>query len=336
MKRSLFVAIVSALFLISSVALAEEDEHCDCSEDTICQVESYMVCATEPWPCEFDEDEEEFDCLPIDEGPIEECYEETFVWCAPKECESDADCSEDNVCVEYVYESCSMPGCADPGDECDAEATCDVETYQYCVPPYLAPCQEDSDCGEGFTCEARDYGCADISPDGGFNDGDDLDEEWSGCDEPDDDAPKYCSLIYVPCESDLDCDGGFECFQEDRYVCVDGDGDAPDSGEGWDGDDSDDMGDSAMPCVGEGDSYCAPPNYYYGGGGYDYGGGVMEDAELISSERVDDDGSAPDSSGQTSSGGRRASACAAVPGQAPPLGFVLVGLVMGLVALRRR
>ncbi len=317
MRRVALALFTTLIFLVPMTAFADED--CECPENFSCELVSFTICEeyTEPVDCMVDEEEEdEVDCVMPEPGEGD-CYEVESYECIPVECESDADCSGDGVCVEFVYEWCSMPGCGPEEDSCATEAECGVETEQICVPPYQAPCDVDTDCGDGFTCEARHYGCPDVS----HSDGDDPVSDDDLCGEPDEDAPKRCVLISQSCDDDSDCDGGFVCHGGDQPAC-------PTIGV-----DPDDEPGSPMPCE-EVSGFCAPEDYYYHGGGGWAGSGDPEgeaDVELMGSSRVDE--SAPPAGGGS---GGSASACATVPTEAPPLGFVIAGMLLGMVALRRR
>jgi hypothetical protein len=50
-----------------------------------------------------------------------------------------------------------------PPDDADCEPTepvetkpCEPETKQFCAPQWLAPCTQDSDCGDGFNCKEQE------------------------------------------------------------------------------------------------------------------------------------------------------------------------------------
>ena len=104
-----------------------------------------------------------------DEPEETEETEETFKTCAPKMCNTDADCGGDLLCVLETYECPSRlspdkaprSDCAE-GEDCgeipgeeepkETEDPCEPETVGHCAPKWLAPCQVDVDCGPGFTC----------------------------------------------------------------------------------------------------------------------------------------------------------------------------------------
>lgn len=161
----------------------------------------------EPPPCE---PEEIWACVPPPPDP----------------CESDADCEEGLICVTYDVSVCSGGGAVDcpPGSECPEPdpPECEDATESYCVPPYFAPCSEDADCGEGFSCvEGETCGCS-AGGAGGTSSGDGASTDGSsgsgssGTDEVPDcgcepSGELYCQLDEMPCESDADCPDDFVC-----------------------------------------------------------------------------------------------------------------------------
>ena len=100
-----------------------------------------------------------------------------------------------------------------PDDEPNYE--CMTEQESYCVPPYLAPCQADADCGAGFTCEA-DVICEPCAVSATCmideNGNEVCEEEPTDCEsscEPS--GTSYCQIQEVMCDSDADCAQGFIC-----------------------------------------------------------------------------------------------------------------------------
>ncbi len=167
-----------------------------------------------------------------------DCEPETFYGCVPAPCQSDADCGEGLVCLTFESASCSdtaepMPVC-EPGQECEepsgvpAPPECETETVSFCGPKYLAACEVDGDCGEGFTCEvAEECSCSgggatptDPVPEPGQDGGDAGDPMPPR--EFDDGAPpeecvceptgeKYCQAQEIACEDDAACPTGWTC-----------------------------------------------------------------------------------------------------------------------------
>lgn len=134
-------------------------------------------------------------CPPGEECPEPEpCDEEEYSECVPSPtaCETNADCSDEWECVTFTYEDCwgedtpePMPAPDEPGsggsdDDPDGEGheegdredpegsfECETVSESYCAPPYVAPCETDSDCGEGFGCvEIEECSCGGSSGSG--------------------------------------------------------------------------------------------------------------------------------------------------------------------------
>ncbi len=141
-------------------------------------------------------------------------------------------CSSDELCVTYTYESCSgedtpavacevegegASNCAPP--QSDDPPTCETRTQSYCVPPFVAPCEVDADCGLGFTCEAREScqgSCTsvDCGPDE-----EDCSSQPSDCSEScEPTGERSCELIETPCDSNADCSAGLSCVDVSDYM----------------------------------------------------------------------------------------------------------------------
>lgn len=337
--RQILSLAATALFVgLAAPAVAQEGEcttDADCSDGYVCETIEYGYCtdcaAPEPGG-------EPTDC-------VSECVEGSENVCVPpppKQCSDTEPCDGDDVCVTYTFESCSgggaVPTCP-PEDPCPApepaeEPSCTSESESYCVPKYYAPCQQDSDCGAGFTCEDVEVcTCSGgVAPDEGGG-GSTGSEGGTGDTEP---APvddctcepageKYCQLIEQECTSDADCAQDLTCQDmggETRpaIACAPGE-DCPDV-------------EPVDPV-----SYCAPPGYYYYGGG----GGAREavadatgheSGEVTSAER--EEFFPVDGDDETGGGGSKGkpSTCAVGAGS-EPAGSLLV-LLLGLVAARIR
>jgi MYXO-CTERM domain-containing protein len=258
--------IVFTIFFASSLLLAPSASAAgDCDTDTDC--ESYETCEVVG--------EATCACPPGDAGC--ECPDtgtEEFKECVPEPpdpCESDAECSGDLVCVTQTYEECTGGGSAgacevtsDGGMNCldvgttDVSESCETITEGYCLPSYLAPCQTDTDCGTGFTCQTYEVcecsGGGSTGSGGTGGDGADAgrttDDAGSSCTcEP---AGKACELVETECTSDADCSGDLTCqTYADSDVgsepCVD-DGDTTSCG-------SVDAGSAGST------EYCLPPDW---------------------------------------------------------------------------
>jgi MYXO-CTERM domain-containing protein len=273
--------------------LEEEIERCESTEVI---TESYC----EPGPCETDADcgenmvcveyvddwcsgvsneecDENGDCTTYDEEPV--CETEVYKECSTlhgMDCETDADCGDELVCVEFTAEWCSGGGdvvCDESGDctVIEEEIECGSEVFKECMYQYEAPCEADADCGEGFSCVPEEI-CTCIGGDDMVDtDGDGTSDGTAGVapkdpavdeDEPmpvgDSDAidcsceptgTNRCELQEIDCEDDADCPAGMICaVPHDTVPCVvddDGNMDCPDveptsqgqcSPEGWYGD----------------------------------------------------------------------------------------------------
>jgi hypothetical protein len=159
---------------------------------------------------------------------------------ASGECADDSDCGPGQVCA-------SAPGSCPPCDlsegSCESqELECDEESDgSICVPSYLAPCEADADCGEGFECVRV---ACDVPSVGESHDG-----ERPCVDEAGEEGQGYCSLLLIPCESSEECAEGWSCEEsyDDSASC------GPDEDETC-----------LLPEPGEdsGASYCVPPSSF--------------------------------------------------------------------------
>lgn len=319
----------------------------DCGEGFECIVESGEACSSAP-------------CAPgeaCDEEPVCEPYEYSYCAYDLQECATDTDCTDGFVCYSYSYESCvgnDLP-CASEGECPEPEpAVCETIEEAYCVPPYVAPCEVDADCGDGFACvEAQSCGCGgsggtDAPPvpgeDGGSSGSSDGSEGEPGDagtpDEPGDrDVPEddcgcepagefYCEPQVVECATDSDCPAEWTCSE---------------------------MGVAPAPCyydedtdetvcdepTDEGTLYCMPPDWGFWGGGAGSPDGGYEDslAEATGGEpRSTDDAEGgggtpePEPNGADDGTAEEKAGCSAASaaGLAPAFGM------FGLVAFFRR
>jgi hypothetical protein len=187
--------------------------------------------------------------------------------CQPGSCAADVDCGEGMVCFRDTFTECSgsgdAPACG-PGEECAVpappdEPSCNEREIALCIPRYVLPCEQDLDCGDGFSCEAGEEctcsGSAGDVADGGTaepNMAEDFAEfapvppADAGTDRP---APaqdaavggkeptcecrpterKHCELKEMICSTDADCPRDFTCksYGDDAATCSSSDsGDA--------------------------------------------------------------------------------------------------------------
>ncbi|MDD9943634.1 MAG: hypothetical protein OXU20_21515 [Myxococcales bacterium] len=235
----------------AGLAVAQDvecDSDADCGLGRVCEVVGAGATCAAPAPCPEDE--------PCPEPPACEFFELRL--CVPGPCDEDADCPDDERCVTETWTECveypSERVCTETADgvECEwidpepvaLEDACETLTKSTCRPPWQGPCEQDNDCGPGFTCEQSlscwctgsgpiegepDFsaegsdpehyehqggdGDAEVGESGEVDPGErttmpDLaDDPQCGC-EP---AEHYCQLIDAPCETDDDCEVGLTC-----------------------------------------------------------------------------------------------------------------------------
>ena len=196
----------------------------DCSEGWVCETVGAVACT-------------DMACPPDEECPEPPpCEEEEWTECVPDltECVADSDCPEPFVCITVEYTECSgsatSPACP-PGEDCPdppepEEPDCEEGEESFCAPPYIAPCEEDDDCGEGFTCEeVQECACSGGGAVGGGSSGstgtDSGGDDDSGDGEGDDDGfdcdcegidEYYCQPEEIDCEEDPDCPEDWSCM----------------------------------------------------------------------------------------------------------------------------
>ena len=187
-------------------------------------------------------------CPPGETCPEPDCDSEVISACLPAECVTDADCPPELTCMTVGYSTCTntaeTPPCP-PGETCtdggveggsggDGE-TCTDETVSFCVPPYVAPCTTDTDCGPGFTCiPATSCVCSGSGsvtplpddPDGTETHPDEGDEPDGTGGSPDDDCQceetgeMMCQAEVIACASDAECPTDWTCDSITAGVCT--------------------------------------------------------------------------------------------------------------------
>jgi hypothetical protein len=253
----------------------------DCANGFSCRVIGAANCPPPP-PRDPNNPDEPVDPLPCAPQEFRVCVPPPPAQCDPARLS--ADCSGGTICVTYTYESCEASmGCACPGngqpcacdDEPKPEPICQTESQSYCVPPYLAPCEADADCGAGFTCEQEEVciaSCPGGSPGAPEPGGGDCTMSCSPS------GTSYCRLIERTCQADADCGVGFVCQQISQPT--------PDVGSGTcsvdkDGNETCTPGQPSQPPVSE--SYCMPEGWERwgspGGGQYDKDSPIRNGAE---------------------------------------------------------
>jgi len=272
-------------------------------------------------------------CPPCPEGEAcGDCEEETFRTCqfVPEACEVSTGCSNGWECITITSESCDQPACEPGGSEAceDREPTCETQEESWCIPPWALPCEEDADCGGGFTCEPRACGCggggSGSSGEGGSS-GDPAEEPASEDCECTAEETGACQLIPVPCGSDDECEGGFVCssLHDGTSSCaIDSEG-------------NEICEESEPP-----ESQCMPPGYdeVMGGGGPARGGGE-EATNDLGAPRGGETGASDDDQGAGAStpdeSSRTLLSCAQAS-RSHELALALVGLLGARGGLRRR
>lgn len=139
---------------------------------------------------------------------------------AQSECESDSDCGEGMICMDYGQAPCPARPPCEPGTDCpDIEWECPDVSFRSCVP---GPCETDADCGDGLKCTAFEFAECSGSPGALPCDSDDEPCEFE---EPE---PVECTMGVTyecapawsgECEADADCGPGFTCTEAESCWC---------------------------------------------------------------------------------------------------------------------
>lgn len=163
-------------------------------------------------------------CLEGEECPPCEPEEQHF--CAPADCDTDADCPDHMLCNSYETRDCpeETPTCSetDTEEECSAkwaawEAQCVPGEAKECTPRWYLPCEVASDCGAGFECvQGESCSVAGSDPEQAKRD--------AASDAPVDvvctpTEERYCQMIEQACESDSDCLENWSCAENPEGVC---------------------------------------------------------------------------------------------------------------------
>lgn len=143
----------SAVTLVSSHVRAACATNADCDRGFECKVVGGGACpgyvCPENQPC----------------PPPPPCEPVEIRDCVPGSCAVDADCADGMVCFASTNSICTgtaTPACP-PDVKCNIPPpeppTCTTTTEHLCVPRYLLPCNEASDCGAGFNCVPDPESC---------------------------------------------------------------------------------------------------------------------------------------------------------------------------------
>ncbi|MFT6397877.1 MAG: MYXO-CTERM domain-containing protein [Bradymonadia bacterium] len=318
-------------------------------------------------------------CLPGEEcSESEPCVGEEYSSCvpAPTACETNDDCSDEWECVTFTYEDCwgedtpqpapapDEPGSGGSDDEPDGDEEddredpgesfeCETVSEAYCAPPYVAPCEVDSDCGDGFGCieiEQCSCGGSDGSgssgSSGGSSDPSPVPPEEGGDDSggdsgSDDDEPSDGDGMPVE-EPDCECTGAGEFYCEPMDIDCEADSDCPDEWtcESW-------GVSTSVPCfededgnvicedegTAEEDSQCEPPGWGAWGGAA--GGGYDEDLANGPARATAEEGGSDDAANGIPFAAAPADEDGCSSSSTAPRGAGLLAL-LALVGLRRR
>ncbi len=201
---------------VGNAAAQECASDSECADGEFCELDPLIEYCENPepgteWACENIEDATGF------------CEDATG------RCQDDSDCEENFSCRKNAM-GISMVGCA-AGEDCADQKPVELTpTYGRCRAEPIV-CEDDSDCPSPLYCESPDMGECSISSDG-----------ESSCPE---EMVKICSYQPVECDTDDDCESGYECVEAGTdEECSPADADVP----------IDDPGERPVPdeaCVGE-------------------------------------------------------------------------------------
>src|SRR5690606_5854138 len=130
-------------FAVSPMAMAQAPcAENACPEGYTCEEIRYDAC---PWDCDNDGN-----CS------VGDCETQTYSACQRAACETDDDCGADMACQTFTNDCAApvAPACP-PGEACpepEPPPTCEDTEYRQCTPRTELPCEESSDCGEGYDC----------------------------------------------------------------------------------------------------------------------------------------------------------------------------------------
>lgn len=235
MKKKMLVSLLAGALMLTSATAFAQDGECttddECQAGWTCEEVGGYTCSSPACPPGEECGEPE----PCESGVIMGCVPPPPEACDPAAAEP---CADGLVCVTETHEECDavaepQPACTvdpDGNETCDEhggdgephdEPSCETVSESICLPPFLAACDVDADCGDGFTCQSEEScysSCedVDIAP---CAEGEACDEPSEPiCEEVCEPGENYCELIEVECELDADCEGGFVCADVSAYI----------------------------------------------------------------------------------------------------------------------
>lgn len=149
MQKHLLRTALSLIGLAPMAMASTAFAQAECEQDTCpagytCKVDSYENCT---WECD---DSDRMDC------EVSSCETVEYTSCERSVCETDEDCGGDMVCHETTGATCTEPAAPDcaPGEACEEvpPSACTTIEFKQCTPRAELPCEESSDCGDGYDC----------------------------------------------------------------------------------------------------------------------------------------------------------------------------------------
>lgn len=330
MKRNqldLIPLLGACALLLGGTAHAQQlecESDADCGHGYVCETGSIQGCP-------------DIACAEGEECDLPACEPEEYAQCVLAPCEQDGDCPDGLLCASSTYEQCDWDEvpCEEGGECKPAEPTnCREMTDRYCAPPWQLPCTQDSDCGEGFTCEEQiSMWCSGSA--GSAGDGEPAPEPTEPECGSEPTGEYHCVQQEILCQADGDCPELWSCIDNpQRAVCA-----RPAGGDGGDSEE--------VPCGNDDQAQrvCWPPEYNRGGfgiaeasgapvAGGEAGGVTQDSAANTRSTAGGDDGNAieDDAESMAPMGGSD-STCSA---GGPATGGDFAWLALGLALLLRR